>query len=96
MPKKKELELTELEMRTIVSDTTDNLHLLLESIFCPCEGDNKRIEDYTAYLNDLNDVILKGKCSHCHSPAARYIETGENKDSFVAAERIRKLHKGAH
>lgn len=33
--------------------------------------------------------MLKGKCSGCERNAVRYIETGEDKENFEAAVRIR-------
>jgi len=41
-------------------------------------------------LQDLNDVILKGKCRECKTIAARHIETGENEGNFIVADRIKE------
>lgn len=51
---------------------------------------NKKIIDYKIYLSDLYDVILKGKCSECKTIVARYIETGEEKENYIVADRIKK------
>lgn len=45
-----------------------------------------KIEKYS--LNDLNDVIVEGKCSNCGGRIARYFETGENKESEKIAMKI--------
>ena len=39
-------------------------------------------------MNDLNDVILDGKCAVCGDPVNRYTETGENEE-YV--RRIKKV-----
>ncbi len=54
------------------------LHEIVCNVWCPKCIDTVSIEKYTAELNDLNDVILHGECDHCHSPVARYLETGED------------------
>jgi hypothetical protein len=52
---------------------------ILNNCHCICteESYSVTIVDYNIYLNDLNDIILKGKCSECKNPINRYLETGE-------------------
>jgi GH35 family endo-1,4-beta-xylanase len=45
------------------------------------------------YLNNLEDLIFKGKCMIWGSPVARYIETGENPESAAMAKHIREVLK---
>lgn len=40
-------------------------------------------------LNDLNDLIFRGKCGRCGGKSNRYLETGETEDSYARAEEIR-------
>ncbi len=47
-----------------------------------------KIEKYC--LNDLNDVIVEGKCSNCGGRIARYFETGENEESRKIAMKIKE------
>ncbi len=41
-------------------------------------------------LNDLNDLILHGKCGRCSGVSNRYLETGQARDSYNRAEIIRE------
>ena len=45
---------------------------------------------YEIFLNDLNDIILKGFCVKCGSRLNRYIETGEVPEY---QERIKKINQ---
>lgn len=71
----------------------EDLEIAVNSIFCDCGAQTKRLVDYKSYLNDLNDVILKGLCNSCNTIAARYIETGERKGIEKIANKIRQLNK---
>ncbi len=86
----KDIELNPWEFQLVMGEAWENRNIFIDNIFCDCESPNKQLVDFKVYLNDINDIILKGKCSGCRTIAARYIETGENKNSTAAAERIRK------
>lgn len=88
-----EVEITESELKLVLGDSANRLDLYLNNIFCSCSAADKKLVDYKIYLNDLNDVILKGKCSGCMTIASRYIETGENSENCIVAERIKKSKK---
>lgn len=60
------------------------------NVWCPKCSDIVSIEDYTAELNDLDDVILHGSCDHCHGPVARYLETGEDPRCLPRIAKIRR------
>ncbi len=47
------------------------------------------IVGYTVEINDLDDVILLGKCAKCSNPITRYVETGENEEQVKVIEEIR-------
>ena len=70
-----------------------DLELVLHTIFCDCMAEQKQLIDYKSHLNDLNDVILRGRCSNCKSLASRYIETGEREGIEKIADKIRKLNE---
>lgn len=80
MQKKNEPEITEEDFKLILGD---DLSFFEEKIVpnCLCHncksGYNSTITNYTIYLNDLNDVILKGFCKKCGHQVNRYMETGE-------------------
>lgn len=44
------------------------------------------VDEY--FLNDLGDVILRGRCVGCNNKLNRYLETGENPRMFKAAKRF--------
>lgn len=85
--------LGEMEFRLIMGSAWEYLDELTAQVFCTCKADAKRLIDYKPYLVQLDDIVLKGKCSGCGTIAARYIETGENPESVVVAKRIRAMHK---
>jgi hypothetical protein len=41
-------------------------------------------------LNDLNDLLVEGKCSICGGKMARYMEFGEDQAFFEKADLFRK------
>lgn len=49
-----------------------------QNVFCGYCGDGVGMVGYKIFMNDLNDTILKGKCSKCGGKVVRYLETGEN------------------
>jgi hypothetical protein len=86
---KDEIEIGPLHLRQMLMESWDQLDIFLESIFCTCGVESKKLVQYKPYLNNLNDVILRGKCSGCNTIATRYIETGERKGVELIAKRIR-------
>lgn len=85
-----DIELNDWEFRLVMGGSWDDRHIFLNSIFCACSAPEKTLIDFKVYLTDLNDLVLKGKCSACNTIAARYIETGENPEKSKVADRIRK------
>lgn len=85
-----DIELNDWEFRLVMGDSWDDQHIYLNSIFCSCGAPEKTLIDFKVYLNDLNDLVLRGLCSGCNTIASRYIETGENPETSTVADRIRK------
>ena len=79
MPKEKELNQEQLKF-IFAEDWPIFTGQLLNNCHCPCAGGgyDATIVDYQIFLNDLNHVILRGKCAKCGDPLNRYLETGEN------------------
>lgn len=71
----------------------EGFELYLGNIFCECGIPTKSLVDYKSYLNNLNDVTLRGRCSGCGNIAIRYIETGERPGIDKIANKIRSLNK---
>ncbi|MFC1478748.1 hypothetical protein ACFL57_04745 [Candidatus Margulisiibacteriota bacterium] len=92
----KSIKISEDDLKTIFGSEWDLfLEKIIPNVFCNrCNqpNNNTTIIDYTAELNDLNDVILKGKCVKCHSPVARYVETGEMPQCKRAIAKVRKKY----
>lgn len=86
-----DVELNQWEFRLIMGESWQDRDLFIDNIFCDCSSPEKKLIDFKIYLNDLNDLVLRGKCSSCNTIAARYLETGENEESNKAAERIKKM-----
>ena len=87
----KDIKLNQWEFQLVMGEAWEKRDIYINNIFCDCKTPNKQLIDYNVYLNDINDIVLKGLCSGCKTIAARYIETGETTESIEAAERIRKL-----
>ena len=52
---------------------------LFNNCYCSnCEKGNSSIVDYEIYVNDINDIILRGKCAKCNKSVSQYTETGED------------------
>ena len=90
-----EVEIGPLQLQLMFGPSWErDIQLATHSFYCDCGAGNKELANYKSYINDLNDVILKGWCSACRSIAARYIETGERKGIEKIADKIRKLNHG--
>ena len=89
-----EVEIGPLQLRSMFGHScAEDIEIAINSIFCDCGVEHKQLINYKSYINDLNDVILKGWCSSCKTIAARYIETGERKGVERIAGKIRKLNR---
>jgi len=84
----KDTLITREELLLIFKGQEDLLEMYVANIFCLCSENQKKLVDYKAYVNDLYDIVLRGKCDQCHEIAARYIETGERKDNRAVIEKI--------
>jgi hypothetical protein len=83
------------DIRVIFGDDMEHFNSIINNVYCTkCGGDyDKTIVNYSAHLNKLNDIILKGECSKCSGKVARYIETGESEERFAAADHLRNIKK---
>jgi hypothetical protein len=93
--KRNEIKIDIDDIRVIFGDDFEHFNSIINNVFCAnCGGSYSRtIINYTAYLNKLNDIILKGECKSCSGKVGRYIETGESKERFAAADHIRNIKK---
>lgn len=49
-------------------------------VHCDREGMDAVIVDYEIFVNDLFDVVFRGKCKDCGGEIGRYVEVGEDYD----------------
>lgn len=88
-----DVSITEKELRTIVDNEFDQIiELAKYNSFCSnCNGETKvEMVGYDLFLNELNDVVFRGKCKSCGKHIARYIEIGENKRFRDRAEILKR------
>lgn len=89
-----EVEIGPLQLQLMFGQSwKDDINIAVNSMFCDCGAQNRKLINYKSYLNNLNDVVLKGWCSSCKTNAARYIETGERNGIEKIANKIRTLNK---
>lgn len=91
--KKKEIEITKEDIKLILNDDFAFFEeKIVPNCYCSnCKSPyNSTITNYTIYLNDLNDVILKGFCEKCGNPINRYMEIGEVDKYQKAVTKVRR------
>ena len=91
---KKETKLTNEDLVFIFGpEYTDFKEKIIPNCFCtvctPPANESATIVNYDIFLNDLNDVILRGSCSVCKNPVGRYVETGEVPEYAVRIGEVR-------
>lgn len=88
---KNDLKITQEDLKKIYGRDCEFFQKkILNNCYCGnCKGPyNATITDYEIFLNDLNDILLRGKCKICGGPVGRYVETGEVP---IYAEAIKKV-----
>ncbi len=96
MSNKKEIEISEEDLKIIHGN---DYELFRQKIIpnCYCVKCNSHyqstIVNYKIFLNDLNDIILKGFCEICGRPVNRYVETGEVEEYKERINKVRRKYK---
>ncbi|KGE84859.1 hypothetical protein [Phaeodactylibacter xiamenensis] len=93
MEKKIEILIGVDELRFIVEDEFDQIiDLVKHNSFCSNCNEKTKIEmiEYDLSLNELNDVVFRGKCKSCGKNIGRYVEIGENKTFRNKAEILKR------
>jgi hypothetical protein len=93
--RRNEIKIDVDDILVIFGGDIEHFNMIVNSVYCTnCGGSyDKTIINYTAYLNKLNDIVLKGDCKTCSGKVGRYIETGESEELFAAADHIRIIKK---
>ncbi|MBP6698409.1 MAG: hypothetical protein KA175_12375 [Flavobacteriales bacterium] len=89
-----EKEITRFEMMRVFDGDEAWVRTLEETIFCTCNAPVKRLIAYKVFVNDLNDVVMRGTCSACGHLAARYAETGEVPELTARVKAVLGERKG--
>lgn len=93
MSNKSQMKIVKTDLTTIYGE---DFHFFEEKIIpnCYCGKCNSPYEstivNYEIFLNDFNDIVLKGYCEKCKNPINRYLETGQV-DEYQ--ERIKKIRQ---
>ncbi|MEN0050084.1 MAG: hypothetical protein AAF806_23675 [Bacteroidota bacterium] len=93
MRREHEIPISEQDLKFIVRDEfEETVDLARYNSYCStCYGkDEVEMIEYTLSLNDLNDVIFRGKCKSCNGKIVRYVEIGELAKFRMRTEIIRE------
>ena len=88
-----ETEISRFELMRVFDGDEVWVRTLEESIFCMCQAPVKRLIQYKVFVNDLNDLVMRGLCSGCNTIAARYVETGEDPEKVDRIKAVLKERK---
>ena len=96
MQNKKEIKLTETDLKAIYGP---DYNFFQEKILSNCFCHRCRVKSYTAmitkykiFLNDLNDIVLRGVCAACGGPVNRYLETGEVESYLPRIKKVKQKY----
>lgn len=88
-----ETEISRFELVRVFDGDEVWVRTLEESIFCMCPAPVKRLIQYKVFVNDLNDLVMRGLCSGCNIIAARYVETGEDPEKVERIKAVQRERK---
>jgi hypothetical protein len=88
-----EIEIEDFDIELIMSGDYQYLDMILANCYCGTCEDTTTIVDYKSYLDNTNDIILKGKCAKCGGGVRRCIETGADRNSMKIARHIKSVLK---
>lgn len=92
------IEISKQEAIILFDESEEIYNRLIKNVFCPnCQGSMgdkvTEIINYKIFLENSNDVIIKGKCKKCQNQVSRFIETGENPKIIEKVHQILKKRK---
>lgn len=95
MPHKGQIEITQEDLKFILGDNYPSFEeKIIPGCFCgQCHtAYQSKIINYKFFLNDLNDIILRGFCEKCGNRINRYVETGEIEEYQEKIEKVRRRY----
>ena len=95
---KKEIKITEEDVKTIYGKEYELFQSkFLPNCFCgKCAKNGKstvRIENFTTFLNDKDDIVLKGFCAECGGKVSRYIELSTVYRFYTGIEKVKQKYR---
>ncbi|SER79427.1 hypothetical protein [Pedobacter rhizosphaerae] len=88
-----EVEIEDFDVELIMANDYQYFSMILDNCYCGNCGDTTTIVNYKSYLDNTNDIILKGKCAKCGEGVRRCIETGADRNSMKIARHIKSVLK---
>ncbi len=90
----KEIGINSFQLNVLLDNRQKEIYKMVTdtNVFCmTCGGVcEEGIEIDSIFLNDLNDILVKGTCNKCGNNVARTLEFGEDKDFYDKAVKLRK------
>ena len=89
-----DIEITLDDVKLIMGNRFERgFGIVTHSIYCTnCQNGYKgTMQIKKIWLNHLGDVVLDGSCDTCGHRVQRYMETGEDPESYEQAMAIREL-----
>ena len=87
-----EIEITMEDVKLIMKERVRQLPKIINASYClSCKGPVNSMTVHKIWLNHLGDIIFEGSCNKCKTPVNRYVEVGDDPDSFDQAMAIREL-----
>lgn len=94
MKKAKQIKITEEDFKFIYGDDYGFFQSkILSNCYCAVCLGNSAIVNYVSFINDLDDVILRGFCAKCGGRIGRYLETGEVEEFLPRIKQLRKKYQ---
>ena len=94
MKKQKALKLNPFQLNVLLNEEEkqDFQFLLENGVYCNnCKAVcPKGVVDYTASLDDLNDIRIEGHCAACGHKVVRIMELGEDRSFFEKVMEFRQ------
>lgn len=90
----KEQEINSFQLNILLNERQKEIYKMVTdtNVFCmTCGGVcEEGIKIDSIFLNELNDILVKGTCNKCGGNVARTLEFGEDEEFFIKANKLRK------
>lgn len=94
MKRPPEIPINQFQLAILLNEEEKQVYksILAEGVLCRHCGGIAQIGIVVQeiFLNDLNDILVRGYCKQCNGKVARILEFGENKEFYDKAMKFRK------